>query len=127
MPTTVAPTPTEPRPVAGRIAFWACVAVLVLALPLALLAAMMPVNEYLAMGIDALDCDTPAAIVALAGLVYLLYGAGLAAFGALALRRPARRVRYGAVAVFCLLVMAGVTPNTVRAWNVDDDEACAAR
>ncbi len=110
-----------------RVLSWLSVALLLLGLPLALLAGLMPVNEYEAMGIAAVDCDGPAGILVLAAPVYLLYGAGMLGFGRLALRRGARRARFAAVAVLCLLVMAAVTPNAVRAWSAARDAACDAR
>jgi hypothetical protein len=101
--------------------------VLVLALPVALFAAMLPVNEYVAMGIDGIDCDTPAVIVGLAGVTYLVYGIGAFGSGVLAARRPAARKRFAAVSLASLLVMAAVTPNAVRAMSPRDARACAER
>ena len=111
----------------SRMLPWLSGALLLLGLPLALLAGMLPVNEYEAMGIAAVDCDGPANILVLAAPVYLLYGAGMLGFGRLALRGGARRARFAAVAVLCLLVVLAVTPNAVRAWSAARDEVCDAR
>lgn len=110
-----------------RVLLRLSVALLLPGLPLALLAGLMPVNEYEAMGIAAVDCDGPAGILVLAAPVYALYGAGMLGFGRLALRHKARWARFAAVAVLCLLVMLAVTPNAVRAWSAGQDEECDGR
>lgn len=46
------------------------------ALPVALLAAALPVNSYRAQGIKALDCDGPASVLLFAVPALLIYGAG---------------------------------------------------
>ncbi len=49
---------------------------LITALPVALLATVLPVNSYQAEGIDALDCDGPASVLLFAIPALLIYGAG---------------------------------------------------
>ena len=85
--------------------------VLVLALPLALLAALMPANEYRAtLGIDAVDCDGPFAIAMFAVPALLIYGAGVVLNG----MRWRRRLN-AVAAVLCFLICALVAANLVRA------------
>lgn len=84
---------------------------LVLALPLAFLAALHPPNEYEAtLGINALDCQGPFETYMFAVPALLIYGVGLAVNG---LRW---RKRMSAIlALLCLAVCVAVVVNVVRA------------
>lgn len=66
---------------------WLGYFILVAALPLALLAASLPVNEYKAQGIDGVDCDGPLQVLFYAVPALLIYGTGLA-LHARTLRKP---------------------------------------
>jgi hypothetical protein len=94
-------------------------AVLVLGLPLALLAALHPPNEYQAtLGINALDCDGPGETYLFALPALLIYGAGLAVNG------WRRRKRLNAVtAVVCFAICAAVLVNVARAVQEDRRQA----
>jgi hypothetical protein len=86
-------------------------AVLLLGLPLALLAALHPPNEYEAtLGIIALDCDGPGETYLLALPVLLIYGAGLAVHGP-----RSRKLLNAMVAVLCFGICAAVAVNVARA------------
>ncbi|EJC74441.1 hypothetical protein [Rhizobium hidalgonense] len=106
----------------GRVLGWT---ILVLGLPLALLAALMPPNEYQAtLGIDALDCDGLANVVIFAIPALLLYGAGFVV-NALNWRERARL----ALAIACAVICVAVAANLARAFIEDRKQqaACLAR
>ena len=85
--------------------------VLLLGLPLALLAALHPPNEYEAtLGINALDCDGPFETYMFAVPALLLYGAGLAMNG----MRWRNRINL-VLALVCLLICGAVIVNVARA------------
>lgn len=100
-------------------------AMLALGLPLALIAASLPANEYQdALGIDALDCDGPAAIYIFAIPALLVYGSGLVVNG-MAWRGRWRLV----LALACALICAALIANLARAIMQDREQAtaCEAR
>ena len=99
--------PGEPRRRRRTSLLWA---LLVLPLPLALVGALMPVNEYKSWGLDALDCDGPDKVFALAG-------AGLLVYAPAALLNARRwRSRWQlAIAALCLILCALLVANIVRA------------
>jgi predicted membrane protein len=103
-----------------RILGWA---ILVLGLPLALLAAVHPPNEYQAtLGINALDCEGPAETYLFALPALAIYGAGFAVNG------WRWRKRLNAVtAVLCLGICAVVVVNVGRALQEDQRQAAACR
>jgi hypothetical protein len=96
-------------------------AVLVLGLPLALLAALHPPNEYQAtLGINALDCAGPGETYLFALPALAIYGAGLAVNG------WRWRKRLNAVAaVLCLGICAAVVANVARAVHEGQRQAAA--
>lgn len=96
-------------------------AVLALGLPLALIAASLPANEYRdALGIDALDCDGPAAIFIFAIPAFLVFGSGLVVNG-MAWRRRWRLV----LALACALICVALIANLTRAIIEDREQATA--
>ncbi|PST19847.1 hypothetical protein C7U61_15335 [Rhizobium sp. JAB6] len=94
------------------------------ALPVALLAAVLPVNSYRAQGIKALDCDGPASVLLFAVPALLIYGAG----AILLYRKRSRRLHLVA-SLCCLLVLSSVGWNAVAAlresYGASSVEACA--
>ena len=95
--------------------------ILLLAMPLAAIAVVLPANVYRAQGIAAPDCDGPLQVLIFAVPAVLIYGAG--AFLAYRAGRRFHRV----VAVFCLIVALATLPNIVEAArelyrNADDGE-----
>lgn len=100
-------------------------AVLALGLPLALIAASLPANEYHdALGIDVLDCDGPAAIFIFAVPALLVFGSGLVING-MAWRKRWRLLLALACAVICTALIANLT----RAILQDREQAasCGSR
>jgi hypothetical protein len=96
-------------------------AVLALGLPLALIAASLPANEYRdALGIDALDCDGPAAIFIFAVPALLVFGSGLVV-NAMAWRKRWRLV----LALACALICVALIANLARAILQDREQAAA--
>lgn len=96
-------------------------AVLALSLPLALIAASLPANEYQdALGIEALDCDGPAAIFIFAVPALLIFGSGLVVNG-MAWRKRWRLV----LALACALISAALIANLTRAIIQDREQAMA--
>jgi O-antigen ligase len=96
-------------------------AMLALGLPLALVAASLPANEYQdALGIDALDCDGPAAIFIFAVPALLIFGSGLVV-NAMAWRKRWRLV----LALACALICAALIANLTRAIILDREQAMA--
>ncbi|ENN87385.1 hypothetical protein RHSP_27232 [Rhizobium freirei PRF 81] len=97
---------------------------LIAALPLALLAMILPVNTYRAQGIEALDCDGPISVLLYALPALLIYGAG-----AILLYRDRRRRFHTAAAFLCLLILCSVGWNAVSALRASygsaSIEACA--
>lgn len=98
-------------------------AILVLGLPLALLAALHPPNEYQAtLGINALDCDGPGETYLFGLPALLIYGAGLAVNGL------HWRKRLNAIAaVLCLAICAAVIANVGRAVQEGRRQAASCR
>ncbi len=96
-------------------------AVLALGLPLALIAASLPANEYRdTLGIDALDCDGPAAIFMFAIPALLVFGSGLVVNG-MAWRKQWRL----ALALACAVICAALIVNLTRAIIQDREQATA--
>ncbi len=99
-----------------RIAGWA---VLALALPVALLAALHAPNEYRAtLGINALDCNGPFETYLFAAPALLVYGIGLIVNG-LRWRRP----RNAFAAILCFVICTAVAINVARAVAEDHRQA----
>ncbi|CAN7402522.1 hypothetical protein LJR251_002482 [Rhizobium rhizogenes] len=82
---------------------------LVIALPLGILAAVLPANSYKAQGIAALDCDGPMSVIIFALPALLIYGGGT-----ILLYRDRSRRLHRVAALCCLLV------SLVIAWNLID-------
>lgn len=96
-------------------------AILALGLPLALIAASLPANEYQdALGIDALDCDGPAAIFIFAVPALLVFGSGLV-INAMAWRKRWRLL----LALACALICVALIANLTRAIIQDREQAAA--
>ncbi|WP_439498499.1 hypothetical protein [Bosea sp. (in: a-proteobacteria)] len=89
---------------------WLGYAVLIAALPLALLGAVSEVNEYRAMGVDALDCDGPLGVLIFAVPAILIYGTGAIIN---ARRFPRRRALV--VACLCGLICVPLAINIAAA------------
>ncbi len=80
------------------------------ALPVAILAAVLPANSYQTQGIDALDCDGPASVLLFAVPALLIYGAS-----AILLYRKRNRRLHLVTALCCVLVFCSVGWNAVAA------------
>ena len=89
---------------------------LVLALPIPVFALLAMPNEYsIAMGIEgAVDCDGPGTVMLFAIPSYAIYGLGGCTLATIAIRKKSRL--YGFLAIFCLLLVALITPNAVKAY-----------
>lgn len=83
--------------------------VLLLAMPLAALALVLPANVYRAQGIAAPDCDGPLQILIFAIPAILIYGAG-----AFLAYRAGQRF-HTILSVLCLLVALATVPNIAEA------------
>ncbi|RXT24875.1 hypothetical protein B5P46_16440 [Rhizobium leguminosarum] len=83
--------------------------VLLLAMPLAALAVVLPANVYRAQGIAALDCDGPLQVLIFVVPAVLIYGAG-----ALLAYRAGRRF-HRLVSLLCLIIALATVPNIAEA------------
>jgi len=96
-------------------------AALLLALPLALVGALLLPNEYEAtLGIRALDCDGPLGVYLFAVPALVIYGAGLVINGL----RWQRRINL-ILALACFLICVAVLANVSRAVALDREQAMA--
>lgn len=86
--------------------------VLIAALPAALLGAVSEVNEYRAMGIDALDCDGPLGVLLFAIPTILIYGTG-----AIVNARRFRRRRSAVATCLCGLICVPLAINICAAFR----------
>lgn len=97
---------------------------LIAALPVAVLATVLPVNSYQAQGIEALDCDGPASVLLFAVPVLLFYGAS-----AILLYRKRNRRLHLVTSLCCALVFCSVGWNAAAAlresYGAASVEACA--
>ncbi|MBA8876767.1 hypothetical protein [Phyllobacterium myrsinacearum] len=75
---------------------WLGYVILVAVMPLAFLAATLPVNEYKAQGIDGVDCDGPLQVLFFTVPILFVYGTGLV-LNVRALQKPVNL----AVAIIC--------------------------
>ncbi|MBB4236702.1 hypothetical protein [Rhizobium esperanzae] len=85
--------------------------ILLLAMPLAALAVVLPANVYRAQGIAAPDCDGPLQVLIFAVPAILIYGAGT-----LLAYRAGRRF-HRLVAFLCLIVALATVPNIAEAMH----------
>ncbi|MBA5802509.1 hypothetical protein [Rhizobium changzhiense] len=85
--------------------------VLLLAMPLAALAVVLPANVYRAQGIAAPDCDGPLQVLIFAVPAVLIYGAG-----ALLVYRAGRRF-HRLVSLLCLIIALATVPNIAEAMH----------
>jgi len=83
--------------------------ILLLAMPLAALAVVLPANVYRAQGIAAPDCDGPLQVLIFAVPAVLIYGAG-----ALLAYRVGRRF-HRLVSLLCLVIALAAVPNIAEA------------
>ncbi|MHC2218455.1 hypothetical protein [Rhizobium leguminosarum] len=83
--------------------------ILLLAMPLAALAVVLPANVYRAQGIAAPDCDGPLQVLIFAVPAILIYGAG-----ALLAYRAGRRF-HRLVSLLCLIIALAMVPNIAEA------------
>ncbi|MGM5056830.1 hypothetical protein ACD589_19355 [Rhizobium sp. 814_E9_N1_1] len=83
--------------------------ILLLAMPLAALAVVLPANVYRAQGIAAPDCDGPLQVLIFAVPAVLIYGAG-----ALLAYRAGRRFDR-LVSLLCLVIALAAVPNILEA------------
>ncbi|MHC2453597.1 hypothetical protein ACVMIX_000238 [Rhizobium leguminosarum] len=83
--------------------------ILLLAMPLAALAVVLPANVYRAQGIAAPDCDGPLQVLIFAVPAILIYGAG-----ALLAYRAGRRF-HRLVSLLCLVIALAAVPNIAEA------------
>lgn len=110
-------------PATRRLLKWVGWAVLVLALPVALMGALMPANQYqTALGVDALDCDGPMSVYLFALPALLVYGAGLV-INALAWRKRVNML----VALVCAILCGVVAVNLTRTVVLDRQQAAECR
>lgn len=101
------PPESAARPSNTRLK-WLGFGILVAALPLAFFGAVLPVNEYKAQGIDAVDCDGSLQVLLFAAPALLIYALG--AF--LNARYPRKPLNLG-VAVICALLIIAVGRNVI--------------
>ena len=112
--------PIERPSLVLRILGWA---VLLLGLPVALIGALAPPNEYEAIfGIDALDCDGPFGVYLFAVPALFIYGVASVING-LRWRRPKNL----AVAIVGILICGSLSVNLARAVAEDRDQAQACQ
>ncbi|MBY3368126.1 hypothetical protein [Rhizobium laguerreae] len=95
--------------------------VLLLAMPLAALAVVLPANVYRTQGVAAPDCDGLLKVLIFAVPAVLIYGAG-----ALLAYRAGRRF-HRLVSLRCLIIALATVPNVPKAMheldrNTDDGE-----
>ena len=111
----------EPPP---RRRKWLGIAVLIAALPIALLGIVTPANEYRAWGLDAVDCDGPLGVMLFAVPGLLIYGVGAVAYGS-RYRSRLNLVVTGICLVLCLFLGANLM-DAVKARGLNDraPEAC---
>ncbi|RFB90155.1 hypothetical protein B5K11_18985 [Rhizobium leguminosarum bv. trifolii] len=83
--------------------------ILLLAMPLAALAVVLPANFYRAQGIDAPDCDGPLQVLIFALPVVLIYGVGT-----FLVYRAGRRF-HRLISLLCLIIALSAVPNIVEA------------
>jgi hypothetical protein len=103
---------------AARLFGWAA---LLLGLPIAVLGAYLPPNEYaVTLDIDALDCDGPSKVYIFALPAFALYSAALVIHG-----RRWRRPAYLIIALVCFAICVAVAANIARAVAVDQRQAAA--
>lgn len=96
-------------------------AALLVTLPIAVLGAYLPPNEYAAtLGIDALDCDGPFKVYMFAVPAFALYATALVIHG-----RRWRRPGYLIVALLCFAICVALAANIARAMAVDQRQAAA--
>lgn len=94
---------------------WLHGAAIVLCLPIAVLGATLPVNEYSAADgalTGAVDCDGPMSVLMFATPALIFYASNAA--GLFWTRERARRWHM-AMAMFCLIVSIAVVPNAMKA------------
>ena len=89
---------------------WLGYAVLIAALPAAMLGIVSEANEYRAMGVDALDCDGPLGVLLFAIPAIVIYGAG-----AIVNARRFPRRRFALVACLCGLICVPLAINIAAA------------
>lgn len=93
---------------------WLLSSILLLLLPVALMAAILPPNEYAAIGLKgAVDCDGPMSVMMFAIPSYVIYGTGALAF-IIKYKRSGLKITL-LVALACCIVCAVITPNVVAA------------
>ena len=105
------------------------VAILVAFLPVVLLAIILPVNEYTAQGINAVDCDGPLSVSIFTTPSYLLYGFGFMFFMKRYLKVYLRLDLI--LSIICCLILIAITPNSISVidelTNVNDTPHCGAK
>lgn len=98
--------------------------ILIIGLPLAALAAVLPANSYKAQGIAALDCDGPASVLIIAIPALLLYAGGM-----ILLYRDKSRRFHRIAAICCLFIALAIGWNVIaavrEAYGDASIEACA--
>ncbi len=90
--------------------------VVVVFLPITLLGLIVPVNDYEAQGISAVDCDGPLEIMLLIGPSLVVYAAG-AIYYAVRLKRVRKSVLTGVLLVLCTLMVLAAGGKTWAAYR----------
>ena len=99
-------------------------AFLVLCLPIAALGAILPVNEYAAIGAaGAVDCDGPFSALTFAAPAFVIYASNAATLFWIRAREPRWHI---GMSVFCLIVSLCVLPNLITALVADRHNAAEA-
>lgn len=97
---------------------------LIIVLPFAILAVILPANSYKAQGITALDCDGPLSVLIIAIPALLLYAGGM-----ILLYRDKSRRFHRIAALCCLFVSLAIGWNVIaavrEAYGDGAIEACA--
>lgn len=90
--------------------------ILILTLPFALLSDLLPINEYIAQGLeDGIDCDGPISIFILAIPSFIVYGIGVCLY-AFMYKKTKQSIYVFAVIVCCIVIVA-MMPNLISAIN----------
>jgi len=89
---------------------------LLIFIPVALIAFVLPVNKYSDQGIiGAIDCDGPLTVMLFLIPSYIVYGIGLFIFSKASIQ--SRLIKHILMCVVCLSVLVLIAPNTISAFN----------
>ncbi len=85
-------------------------------LPIALIASILPVNEYAVFGMEGgVDCDGPLAVLMFSAPSFIVYGIGFLVFAKVSLK--ARKLKHILMLMVCVVVLVIMIPNTISVFN----------